>query len=341
MALRELLITALTSTPPDNPRRLATFQEVLRAVDGHPGATDVDVLTIFSKIILEREQKAATFSAAGQSEMAKTERGEIDALRTLLRSAVPGLEAAAKKAKPAPAPEPARSTADAGPLFSKTQMMIAGGAVGVLAIAAILYFFVFSSTPGSGSAAAAGQNTSIQVYNDDRTLGSPDAPIKVLEYAAPSCPHCAHFDETIFPDIKAKYIDTGKVFYIFRTFLLNPSDGAAEAIARCLPADKYFWFLDLLFRNQKTWDPEYGITDVRGGLIQVARIAGMSTEKVDQCIADKNEQDRINQVAQDGETKYNIQGTPTFVVNGEIVQAEDATWPALQARFDSLLSKHK
>jgi len=340
MALRELLINALTSTTPDNPRRLATLQEVLKAVDNRPGATDVDVLAIFSRIILEREQKAATFSAAGQSEMAKTERGEIDALRGLLRSAVPGLEAAAKKAKPVPAPEPAKAAAG-GPLFSTTQMIIAGGAVGFLAIAAILYFFVFNSGSGSQTTTASGQSTAIQVYNDDRTIGSPDAPIKMLEYAAPSCPHCAHFDETIFRDLKTKYIDTGKVFYIFRTFLLNPSDGAAEAIARCLPADKYFWFLDLLFRNQKTWDPEYGITDVRGGLIQVARIAGMSTEKVDQCIADKNEQDRINQVAQDGETRYNIQATPTFVIDGELVQAEDATWPALQARFDSLLSKHK
>ena len=219
-------------------------------------------------------------------------------------------------------------------------MIIAGSAVVFLAIAAILYFFVLNPGSGDATTLATAQNISIQLYKDDRTLGSPKAPIKMLEYAAPSCPHCAHFDETTFPLIKQKYIDTGKVFYIFRTFLLNPSDGAAEAIARCLPADKYFWFLDLLFRNQKTWDPEYGITDVRGGLIQVARIAGMTTEKVDQCIADKNEQDRINQVAQDGEQKYNITGTPTYVINGEIVQAEDATWPALQKKFDSLLSKH-
>jgi protein-disulfide isomerase len=219
-------------------------------------------------------------------------------------------------------------------------MIIAGAAVGSLAVVAILYFFVFNPGSGSEITLANGQNTAIQLYKDDRTLGSLNAPVKMLEYAAPSCPHCAHFDETVFPLIKQKYIDTGKVFYIFRTFPLNPSDGAAEAIARCLPADKYFWFLDLLFRNQKTWDPEYEITDVRGGLIQVARIAGMSAEKVDQCIAGKDEQDRINQVAQDGEQKYNITGTPTFIINGEIVQAEDATWPALQAKFDSLLSKH-
>ena len=101
----------------------------------------------------------------------------------------------------------------------------------------------------------------------------------MLEYAAPACPHCARFDETVFPLLKKNYIDTGKVFYIFRVFPIMPADGAAEAIARCLPADKYFRFIDLLFRNQKIWDPEYGVTDVRGGLVQMARIAGMSCRK--------------------------------------------------------------
>ena len=340
MALRDLLNDALNSTPADDARRLATLHAVLAAVDAHEGATDADIHAIITKIILEREQKAASFSAAGQTEMAKAERLEIDSLRGLLRTAAisqpptPG-----KKAKPAVAAGVPK-TGPTTPLFTRTQMMIAGTAAVFLAVAAILYFFVFNPGSGDATTLATAQNTSIQLYKDDRTLGSPNAPIKMLEYAAPSCPHCAHFDETAFPQIKQKYIDTGKIFYIFRIFPINPSDGAAESIARCLPADKYFWFIDLLFRNQKTWDPEYGITDVRGGLIQVARIAGMTAEKVDQCIADKDEQDRINQVAQDGEQKYNITGTPTFIINGEIVQAEDATWPALQAKFDSLLSKH-
>jgi protein-disulfide isomerase len=341
MALRDLLSDALNSTPADDPRHLATLQAVLAAVAAREGATDADIHAIITKIIMEREQKAASFSAAGQTALAKTERLEIDALRTILRTAaVSQPPTPAKKAKPAfTADKP--KTGPSAPLFTRTQTIIAGAAAVFLAIAAILYFFVFNTGSDDAMTLAAGQNTAIQVYKDDRTLGSPKAPVKMLEYAAPSCPHCAHFEETIFPLIKQKYIDTGKVFYIFRSFPLNPSDGAAEAIARCLPADKYFWFIDLLFRNQKTWDPEYGITDVRGGLIRVARIAGMTAEKVDQCIADKNEQDRINQVAQDGEQKYNIQGTPTFVVDGEVIQAQDGTWPVLQAKFDSLLSKHK
>jgi protein-disulfide isomerase len=182
------------------------------------------------------------------------------------------------------------------------------------------------------------------LFKDDRTLGSPNAPIKMLEYAAPTCPFCAHFNETVMPLIKKNYIDTGKVFYIFRVFPLEgngPADGAAEAVARCLPADKYFWFIDLLFRNQKIWDPEYGVTDVRGALFRQAKIAGMTVAELDRCVADKNEIDRINQVAQDGEIKYNIQGTPTIVINGKVMESPEETWPELKAEFDSLLSKHK
>ena len=339
MALRDLLNDALHSTPTDNQRRLATLRAVMAVVDAQPGATDADIHAIITKIIMEREQQAASFSAAGQVEMAKAERAEIDSLRGFLRASSSAEPApAAKKPKVAAKAEPQR-VGQSAPLFTRNQIIIASVAAILVAGAAILYFFVFTGGSNDLTIASGGPLT-VQLYKHDRTLGSPKAPITVLEYAAPACPHCSHFDQTVFPLVKKNYIDTGKVFYIFRVFPINPADPAAEAIARCLPADKYFQFIDLLFRNQPKWDPEYGITDVRGGLIQLARIEGMSAEKVDQCISDKSEQDRINQVAQDGETKYNIQGVPTFIINGTEVQAEDATWPSLKARFDSLLSKH-
>ncbi len=339
MALRDLLNDALNSTPTDDARRLATLHAVQAAVDAHEGATDADIHAIITKTIAEREQKAASFSAAGQTELAKAERLEIDALRAILRTAsVSQPPSPGKKTRPAPAAGNLK-TGPSGPLFTRTQMIIAAAAVGILAIVAVLYFFVFNPASDNQMLLASGGNAPIQVYQDDRTLGSPKAPITLLEYAAPACPHCAHFAETVFPLLKKNYIDTGKVYYIFRIFPIMPADGAAEAIARCLPADKYFWFIDLLFRNQKTWDPEYGITDVRGGLLQVARIAGMTTEKVDQCIANKAEQDRINQVAQDGQTKYNIEGVPIFIINGTVWQSGGVTWPQVQKKLDSLLPK--
>ena len=111
--------------------------------------------------------------------------------------------------------------------------------------------------------------------------------------------------------LKAKYIDTGKIFYVFRVFPLRSDDGMAEKIARCLPEDKYFAFIDLLFKNQPKWDVEFGVQSPEGvhdGLVLLGRIAGMSAEQVDQCMANKAEDDRINKVASDGEARYSITG---------------------------------
>jgi protein-disulfide isomerase len=150
----------------------------------------------------------------------------------------------------------------------------------------------------------------------------------LIEYAAPVCPHCAHFNEAYFPAIKKNYIDTGKVFYVFRVFPIRPGDGPAQKLALCLPADKFFPFIDLLFRNQPKWDAdEYPAADLHGGLLLMAKMAGMSPDQADQCMASTTEDDRINKVASDGEARYAIASTPTFIVNGV---------PHTQMAFDDL-----
>ena len=116
----------------------------------------------------------------------------------------------------------------------------------------------------------------------DMSQGNPKAKVTVVEYASVACPICGTWFREIYPQFKAKYIDTGKVFYVFRVFPLRADDGTAEKIARCLPEDKYFSFIDLLFRNQPKWDVEYGVTDVHAGLVLLGRIAGMSGDQVAQ-----------------------------------------------------------
>jgi len=170
---------------------------------------------------------------------------------------------------------------------------------------------------GSGdSAAAAPQAGADPITEQDMTMGNPKAKVVFIEYAAPMCPHCAHFNNDILPDIKKAYIDTGKVFYVFRVFPIGSPDGVAEKLARCLPKAKYFPFMDQLFHSQQQWDPEFGVQDVRGALLQQARIAGMSEEQFNACTTDTKEEAMINQVASDGQARYNITGTPTVVVNG-------------------------
>ncbi|MDE3115364.1 MAG: thioredoxin domain-containing protein, partial [Pseudomonadota bacterium] len=130
-------------------------------------------------------------------------------------------------------------------------VLVAVAAIVVLAVA----YFVY--TGGSdGDVLQQGSKLTIELSPRDKALGSPKAPIQFVEYAAPSCPHCAHWDEDVFPILKKEYIDTGKVYYVFRVFPLSSLDVAVESMARCLPADSYFQFIDMMYRNQDKWDPD-------------------------------------------------------------------------------------
>ena len=223
--------------------------------------------------------------------------------------------------------------------FSRKQTIITAAAAGLIAVAAIVVVFAgFDGTDG-GKAQAGTSEKNYAVYKDDHTMGSPDAPIVMIEYGAPTCPHCAHFDIAILPQVKKNYIDTGKVYYIFRAYPLSAADGAVEAVARSLPKEKYFPFIDLIFHNQPKWDPEYGIANVRDALIQVSAPMGVSAASFDRSISNPDVQDQINRIAQDGQMKYGITAVPAFVINGTVVQSPDADWPQLKARFDTLLSR--
>ncbi len=224
--------------------------------------------------------------------------------------------------------------------MSRKIILIVG--VIVLAVLGAVAWYVWSGTSSSGiNAATVAAGPGYTILPSDRTMGNPKAKVVLIEYAAPSCPVCAAFNAQSFDKLKAKYIDTGKVFYVFRVFPLRADDGAAEKIARCLPEDKYFSFIDLLFRNQPLWDVEYGVTDVHGGLVRLGRMAGMSADQVDQCIANKAEDERINKVASDAEAKYNISGTPTFIINGVSQGSGNLPFETISKLLDKALAEQK
>ena len=153
----------------------------------------------------------------------------------------------------------------------------------------------------------------------DHIEGDPKAKVTVIEYASPTCPVCAYFMINLYPRLKSDYIDTGKVFYVYRTFLRGPDDGVAEKLARCMPKGKYMSFTDMLFRNQKRWDYEFGIPSpdgVHAALVQLAGEAGMSAADAERCISSAADEDAISKVGEDGVARYAVGVTPTFVVNG-------------------------
>jgi protein-disulfide isomerase len=220
---------------------------------------------------------------------------------------------------------------------SRKTLLILLSVVILIAAAGIGYYFTSS---GSGEAATA-NGQGYQILPSDRALGNPKSKVVLIEYAAPSCPVCAAFNVQSFPQLKAKYIDTGKIFYVFRIFPLRSDDGSAEKIARCLPEDKYFAFIDLLFKNQPKWDVEYGVSPegVHDGLVLLGRIAGMSREQVDQCMENKAEDERINKVSSDAEARYSVHATPTFILNGADIGSGNIPFDNMSKLLDTELAK--
>jgi protein-disulfide isomerase len=149
----------------------------------------------------------------------------------------------------------------------------------------------------------------------DMVMGSDKAPVTVIEYASATCPHCAHFQETTFPELKKRYIDTGKVRYIFREFPLDSLAAAAFMLARCTgetDSGKYFAMVDTLFRQQRQWAVEKPL----GPLLAIAKQAGFTQQTFDACLANQKVLDGIESMRQRAVAVFKVESTPTFFING-------------------------
>lgn len=153
--------------------------------------------------------------------------------------------------------------------------------------------------------------------DDDIALGDPSAPIVMVEYASLTCPHCAAFHEEVFPALKARYIDTGKVRFIFRQFPTPPAPYAVggEAVARCAGPDKYFDLLDVLYEKQSYWVTS---NNARQALMEIAATAGINQAQFDACVSDESNIKRIQEVVQVAQDEFGINSTPSFVINGKL-----------------------
>jgi protein-disulfide isomerase len=149
----------------------------------------------------------------------------------------------------------------------------------------------------------------------ERSLGKADAPVTIIEYASMTCSHCATFHNTVYPTLKSKYIDTGKVRFILREFPLDPLAAGAFMLARCAGEDKYFPMVDALFRAQKTWA---AAPDPVAALLTIAKQAGFTQQTFEQCLTNQQVLDGVEWVRQRAAEKFGVNSTPTFFINGKI-----------------------
>lgn len=148
----------------------------------------------------------------------------------------------------------------------------------------------------------------------EKVLGAEDAPITFLEFASLTCSHCATFHEEVFPVLKREYIDTGKMRFIYYDFPLDPFALRASMLARCAGNKRYFAFLKVLFKQQKSWANS---EDPIESLKRIAKLGGMSSDDFRFCLSNKGLERGILQMRLGAEKAFKVESIPTFVINGE------------------------
>jgi protein-disulfide isomerase len=153
------------------------------------------------------------------------------------------------------------------------------------------------------------------------SIGDPAAPVTIIEYSSMTCPHCAAFHANTLPELKERYIDAGKVRLVLRDFPLDQNALRASMIAHCAGEDRYPQFVEVFFAQQASWARA---NDPVQALKQLAQLGGLSADKVDACLADKALEEAILQARLDGQEKYDIKSTPSFIIDGKTYSGDQS-----------------
>jgi protein-disulfide isomerase len=165
----------------------------------------------------------------------------------------------------------------------------------------------------------------------DIAMGAENAPVTIVEYASMTCGHCANFSVKTFPQIKERYIDTGKVRYILREFPLDPLAAGAFMLARCAGKDKYYSLVESLFAQASKWV----VPNPLPALFAIAKQAGFTQQSFDECLSNQKLLDELEEVRKRGADEFKVQSTPTFFVNGERLLGDQPF-----SEFEKVIEKH-
>jgi len=211
---------------------------------------------------------------------------------------------------------------------SKSWLYIVGAVAAAVLIGGIVYWQTGSKAGPSGAPDSAELMAPGPL--PDISLGQEDAPNTIVEYASMTCPHCAQFHQFVLPELKTKYVDTGKVRLIFREFPLDRLAAYANMLARCAGPDRFYPMLSALFATQSSWalPGEEGLEQLR----TVGKQAGFTTEKFDQCISDEELFNKIAETRARANETFGVNSTPTFFINGEKLTGEQ-TLSGFEAMF--------
>ena len=170
----------------------------------------------------------------------------------------------------------------------------------------------------------------------DFSLGSPDAPVKIVEYASYTCPHCAAFHANVFKNLKAEYIDTGKVHFTLREVYFDRYGLWASMVARCGGEMRYFGIHDMLFDQQQEWAASQDPMQVVQNLRTIGLAAGLDNAALDACLNDQAKAEALIAQFEKNMAADDVKGTPTIFVNGS--KHSNMAWEDLKALIDAELA---
>ena len=207
------------------------------------------------------------------------------------------------------------------------------------------------ATPNTPAPAAGWAGTTVATPEGGFLMGNPAAPLKLVEYASLTCPHCAAFAAEGFPKLKSDYVASGKVSLEVRNFVRDPADLAAALLSRCSGAGPYFKLTEQLFAAQNEWlgklqaltkarqqeldalppERQVGWIATAAGLDAFVRQRGITADQAAACLSDKKAQDQLVAMRDTATKDYNLSGTPTFLLNGEVITGAD--WAAIEPQL--------
>ncbi|MEM1351883.1 MAG: DsbA family protein [Pseudomonadota bacterium] len=203
-----------------------------------------------------------------------------------------------------------------------SRLMMMSAAVAVLGVGA---YFLTSPGPNSTMPAnplgAANAQEAAEIDTSsivEMTMGNPDAPVTVVEYASYTCPHCASFHEGPFKELKSEYIDTGKVNFVYREVYFDRYGLWASMIARCAGTpEAFFGMSDLIYENQSTWARAGDPGAIVGELRKIGLLAGLDADTMEACLQDGDKARTLVAWYQENASEDGVDSTPSFVINGQ------------------------
>ena len=165
----------------------------------------------------------------------------------------------------------------------------------------------------------ANEKSALEISEDEFVIGNKNAPITIIEYASMSCSHCASFHNNTLPDIKKEYIDTGKVRMVFRDYPFNYPALLGSMMMQCIESDARYDYMNALYKLQNTWvhkDPKISKKE----LYKIMQSGGMTKDEFNECYSNLDNENLILEGVMAAQKDFNIKSTPSFIVNGNLIE---------------------